>query len=225
MMAGVSTSAGPEPHPAATAIVVRSTDDGFEVLLLRRSDVGAFAGLWVFPGGRVDDGDPGDDELSRAASAAVREVGEEVGITVDAGQMTVWSHWTPPAIAPKRYATWFFVAPFDDDADVLVDGHEILEHRWLRPAQALAAGLPMAPPTIVTLHELAAAGSLAQLAQRGDPPAYLTRAAQTADGTAVLLWAGDAGYESGDPDQAGPRNRLWMFDGLSGSTNRYERSG
>jgi hypothetical protein len=62
-------------RPAATVVLTRLAPHstcGLEVLLLRRSAVGAFAGMWVFPGGRVDDADAGDDDFSRAMSAAIR---------------------------------------------------------------------------------------------------------------------------------------------------------
>lgn len=39
---------------AATVVPLRDGPDGIEVLLLRRGQRGAFAGLWVFPGGRVE---------------------------------------------------------------------------------------------------------------------------------------------------------------------------
>lgn len=191
-----------------------------EVLLLRRSDVGQFGGMWVFPGGRVDETDPGDDDLDRARNAAVRETREEVSLELEPHHLVVWSHWTPPAIAPKRYTTWFFVAPWGGD-DVVVDGVEILDHRWIRPSDALEAHLPLAPPTIVTLHELHEAGSVEALAHRSDPPAFTTVATVTSEGTMVLLWHGDAGYDTSDPDAPGDRHRLWMPEG---SRPRYERS-
>jgi len=53
-------------RPAATVILTRENsqiDCGFEVLMLQRSTVGAFAGMWVFPGGRIDDADEGHDDL------------------------------------------------------------------------------------------------------------------------------------------------------------------
>lgn len=47
-------------RPAATVIIVRDAPDGFEALMLRRTNDAAFAGgMYVFPGGRVD----GDDHL------------------------------------------------------------------------------------------------------------------------------------------------------------------
>lgn len=215
-------------RPAATVVVSRPSPDsasGFEVLLLKRSDVGAFAGMWVFPGGRVDDADAGDDEHSRARAAAVREAAEEVQVTVAIERLVTWSHWTPPESAPARFTTWFFVAVLDEPVEVLIDDHEIVDHRWLAPDAALAAGLAMAPPTIVTLHELHEAGSVdAVLAGRADPPAYVTRPAMRADGVPVLLWNGDAGYESSDADLPGARNRLVMHDGFGGESWSYERA-
>lgn len=214
----------PPSRAAATVVVVRPGDDpttgAFEILLLRRSDVGQFGGMWVFPGGRVDDDDPGTSDLERARHAAVREAREEVGLHLEPHRLVTWSHWTPPAVAPKRYTTWFFVAPWTGD-DVEVDGVEILDHRWMAPLDALDAGLPLAPPTIVTLHELHEARSLEALAHRADPPAYLTVVTTDADGAMVLLWHGDAGYESADAGAPGTRHRLVM---PHGGQVVYERS-
>ena len=130
----------PDARPAATVIIARDAEhrlplhgvptSGLQVLLLKRSDVGAFAGMWVFPGGRVDDDDAGDDELGKAASAAAREAQEEVNLVVDPSTLIPLSHWTPPAIAPKRYTTWFFVAPWGGD-EATVDDHEIVASRWI----------------------------------------------------------------------------------------------
>jgi 8-oxo-dGTP pyrophosphatase MutT (NUDIX family) len=198
----------PDPVPAATVVVVRDGEAGMEILLLRRSGVGAFPNFWVFPGGRVDLDDLGDDEMAKAAAAARREALEEVGLMLDPIKMHAFSHWTPPPIQPRRFATWFFVAQWQDD-DVVIDGTEIVEHRWLTPRAALEAGLLMAPPTVVTLHELEDAGSFA-MSQREPPhPRYMTRPYTAADGRQVLLWHPDAGYETGDLDAQGPRNRLW----------------
>ena len=201
--------------PAATVIVGRDGPGGLEVLFLRRSNVGAFAGMWVFPGGRVDDGDgaDGDTEEERARWAAVREATEEVHVTLDPATLAPFAHWTPPLdSARKRFATWFFVAQWAGDA-VTVDGHEIVDHCWVRPADALAEALPMAPPTFVTLHQLATHASWAELAASmttWSVERFLTRNGRQADGTNVLMWSGDAGYESGDADAKGARHRvLW----------------
>ncbi|MEY4371913.1 MAG: hypothetical protein RL219_682 [Actinomycetota bacterium] len=197
----------PPALPAATVMVVRDVKPGLEVLMLKRSAVGAFANFWVFPGGRIDDADEGADEIERARSAAVREAMEEVGLAVDPQNTHPYSHWTPPAIQPRRFLTWFFVAHWGGD-DVRIDGHEIVDYRWMRPHEAIEAQLPMAPPTIVSLHELAEAGSFAAT-RRTEYPRWVTRPTKSADGVPVLLWHGDAGYDSLDAEVPGPRNRLW----------------
>jgi 8-oxo-dGTP pyrophosphatase MutT (NUDIX family) len=58
-----------EASPAATAIVVRQSGPNREVLLLRRSDqLKHMPGLWVFPGGKVEETDAGVDELERVTA-------------------------------------------------------------------------------------------------------------------------------------------------------------
>jgi 8-oxo-dGTP pyrophosphatase MutT (NUDIX family) len=209
----------PPPLPAATVVVVREGSSGPEVLLLKRSSVGVFADMWVFPGGRVDDTDRGDDEIARARSAAVREAEEEVGLALDPAALVPFSHWTPPAVLPKRYTTWFFVAPWGGD-DVVVDGHEIVGHEWMAAAAALETARPLAPPTYVTLHRLAEYPSIAELA--ANPPEverFVTR--PSSDGAVpVMLWEGDAGYDSGDASVDGARHRMRM--GPEGNLS-YER--
>ena len=212
----------PPARPAATVVVARERGEAFEVLLLKRSEVGAFAGMWVFPGGRVDDGDAGHDEVTRAVSAAVREAREEVGVGLHPDGLIALSHWTPPAIAPKRYTTWFFVAPWAED-DVQIDNHEIVQARWISPNDALTEGLAMAPPTHVTLVTLAEADSfdgVREIVARRGIERFVTVPTQH-EGALVLLWEPDAGYAAGDPTQPGSRHRMMMRDGLP---HLYERT-
>jgi len=212
----------PPARPAATVIVAREVAVGFEVLLLKRSDVGAFAGMWVFPGGRVDDADAGQDDLSRAASAAVREALEEVNLVVDPTQLVTLSHWTPPAIVPKRFTTWFFVVPWSG-GDVQIDDHEIVESRWMTPAEAVDGRLPMAPPTMVsllTLHDAGSFDGLRELVAARGVERFVTVPTKV-DQAMVLLWEGDAGYDTADPHAAGARHRVTI---PVDSPMRYERS-
>jgi 8-oxo-dGTP pyrophosphatase MutT (NUDIX family) len=223
---------GPNPEerratPAATVAVLRDGPTGLEVLLVRRADRGAFAGMWVFPGGRVEEVDGAGEELEVAARAAARETLEEAGLALDPNALVPLSWWLPPMEAARRFATWFFLAEAPD-REVAVDGAEVHEHRWLAPAAAMAlrdgGGFELAPPTWTTLHWLAARPTApAALATAGGrpPERYVTRVVLGADASLVAtLWEGDAGYEDGDLARPGPRRRLvagsgpWRFEGI-----------
>ncbi|MGD2043711.1 MAG: NUDIX domain-containing protein, partial [Acidimicrobiia bacterium] len=74
----------PEPDPAATVVLLRPAEQGFEVLMVHRNAKGFFGSFVVFPGGRVEDLDipeglTADDDLSHRR-AAIRELAEEAGI-------------------------------------------------------------------------------------------------------------------------------------------------
>jgi 8-oxo-dGTP pyrophosphatase MutT (NUDIX family) len=214
------TDTPPPPIPAATVVLVRDTDQGVETLMLHKNSKIAFGGMWVFPGGRVDPEDRvgATDEVGAASRAAVREASEEAGLECDPNSLVVLSHWVPPPIAPKRFATWFFVAPAPSGA-VTIDGGEIHDSAWMRPSDALqrrdALEIELAPPTWMTLHQLARFSDVAALladTRQHDPVFYETHMARADDGI-IALWAGDAGYESGDANQAGSRHRLWIGAG------------
>lgn len=202
-------------------VPVRDGPDGIEVLMLRRNSKLAFGGMWVFPGGRVDDADADparpDDELAAARRAAVREAMEEAGIAVDPGDLVPFSHWTPPEAAPKRFSTWFFLAPAWDVGEIVIDGSEIHDHAWLRPSVAVeqrdAGDIELAPPTWVTLWQLSLMSGTEDALRRArerQPRRYATHVVFTDRGM-VTLWDGDAGYVDGDADRPGPRHRLWML--------------
>jgi ADP-ribose pyrophosphatase YjhB (NUDIX family) len=155
--------------------------------------------------------------LAAARRAAVREAAEEAALVVDEASLVWISHWVPPGLAPKRYATWFFVAPAPEGI-VTIDGGEIHDSAWMRPADALerrdAGEIELAPPTWMTLHHLrqfATTDELVADATAGEPLAYRTEIARGAEGMAAL-WSGDAAYGGGDPDAPGARHRLWMLE-------------
>jgi 8-oxo-dGTP pyrophosphatase MutT (NUDIX family) len=221
----MSAEAGGDAIPAATVVLLRDGTEGVETLVLQRNSKLAFGGMWVFPGGRVDPDDhPVGDErdpvtagLDAARNAAVREAAEEAGLVLDGVDLVVYAHWQPPKIAPKRFATWFFAARAPA-GDVVVDGGEIHEHAWVRPADGIArrdAGeIELAPPTWVTLHDLARYSTVEEAltaVDRREPELFETHIASV-DDAIVALWHGDAGYDSGELDAPGPRHRLLMAD-------------
>lgn len=214
----------PPAVPAATVVILRDGPQAIEVLLVRRNAALTFAGgNWVFPGGRVDEGDltPGDphDHLGAARRAAVREAAEETGVVLDPAGLVWFAHWTPPATAARRFATYFFATAVPDpDVGVTIDGSEIHDWGWMTAGDALAGRdrgeLLLRPATWITLDQIrrfdTVADAVAAL-DRADPEHFETR---LADGAPVptALYHGDAGWETADADAPGPRHRLMMAD-------------
>ncbi|HKP56954.1 MAG TPA: NUDIX hydrolase [Polyangiales bacterium] len=215
-----------EVRPAATVLVLRDAPAGLELLMLKRASKLAFyGGAWVFPGGRVEteDGDLERALPEAARRAAVRELYEEAGLRVQASDLACFARWVTPPGRARRFDTFYFAvgAP---DSPVRVDPSESDDHAWLTPSAALAARaraeLELPPPTFVTLSILERATSAADgfVALGTDTTHYIPKAVTVADGS-VYLYAGDAGYDSGDPEAPGARHRLWAVrDGW-----RYER--
>lgn len=211
---------GRPPVLAATVIVLRDGREGLEALMLRRNSKISFGGMWVFPGGKLDEGDwhgvePGD-ELGASRRAAARESIEECRLELEPHEMVPFAHWTPPPVTPKRFLTWFFAARASD-GEVVIDDGEIKASEWLRPLDALAKQaakeIELAPPTFVTVTDLARFASVDEalaVIEARTPERFQTRIGVLEGLGPVAMWHGDAGYESGDATAAGPRHRLTM---------------
>jgi 8-oxo-dGTP pyrophosphatase MutT (NUDIX family) len=158
-----------QARPAATVCLLRDGEGGLEVLMAERAaDARFMAGVWVFPGGAVDEEDAaahspvattGNDRAWRAA--ALRELVEEMGIWVTTtGIETRRVQGDVYAAAAERdlvldgnalgyFANWITPASlpirFDTrfyaaaaDAEPEVDGEELVTARWIAPQEALA---------------------------------------------------------------------------------------
>ncbi len=128
-----------------TVVAVALVDGAGRMLLQQRAPGRAMAGLWEFPGGKVEPG-----ELPEAA--LIREIEEELGIVLDAA-----------ALAPACFAS----APLGDRHMILLlylcrewrgeprplDASAL---KWLRPEEMDAAEMPPADrPLIALLSALA----------------------------------------------------------------------
>lgn len=206
--------------PASTVVMMRDNNSQIEVLmLLRNPELKFMGGAWVFPGGKLDaaDFDESKDLVRAIKIAAQREVKEESNLDIDLENLVPHSHWLPPSAFPKLFATWFFLA-LAPDAEIKIDGSEILDYQWLTPQAALdkrdAGEFEFVPPTFVTLSKLVKYDSsqvaLDAVAQETEP-FYETKMIPTDEGH-IALWQGDAGYEKGDPSISGSRNRLNLSD-------------
>jgi 8-oxo-dGTP pyrophosphatase MutT (NUDIX family) len=143
-----------------------------------------------------------DEQRAYAAyrQAALREVAEEVGLTLGPDTLVPWARWVTPAIEPKRYDTLFFLARIANAADVRIDGGETVLHRWLTPQAAFAAQakgeISLPPPTQVTLRELSEYQTVDALfaAAAGDVPEVFPALVEK-DGEQWLVLPGDPWLE------------------------------
>lgn len=179
------------PVPAASVILLR--DAPLSVLMMRRHEKSTFVpGMWVFPGGAVEDCDRAmsdGSELDTMRLAAARETFEETGIWVgdetrsfaagrtiedlqreaplDRDRLIWTSHWITPVEVPMRFDTWFFLMKVREDVIDPVDSHESDAMSWIEPRKAIArheAGtFPLVFPTLKNLEAIADHASAEEL--------------------------------------------------------------
>jgi 8-oxo-dGTP pyrophosphatase MutT (NUDIX family) len=127
--------------------------------MLRRSEEAKFMpGVWVFPGGSLDEIDGAEEAGLRAC--AVRELAEEAGIELPAEEELVpFTRWITPEVIATRFDAWFFLALAPAHTPPQPDGVETTEARWFQPTAALeaheAGEVVLSFPTQTQLHWLA----------------------------------------------------------------------
>ncbi|MEZ5572496.1 MAG: NUDIX hydrolase [Halioglobus sp.] len=218
----------PEAKPASTVVLLRDTPSGLQTLMLKRNKALVFAGgAWVFPGGAVEtqDMELAQGDLSAASRiAASREAREEAGLTPRPEDMVLLSHWTTPIGEPRRFSTWIYAAPLTADIEVVIDGSEIHDARWLGVHDAVAlheaGNLNMLPPTYFTLLRLSDYDCVEQMvaAERVSPVPEVFPVFASEGDELLVMFRGDAGYENGDSSKPGARHRAV----LRGACWRYQ---
>lgn len=103
------------------AVIVDDLDAPSRVLATRRSRPATLAGRWEFPGGKVEPGEP-------PPAALVREISEEIGVTVRLGAEVVASDGELWPI-DERYVMRVWLASVGQGDPTAGDSHDLL--RWV----------------------------------------------------------------------------------------------
>jgi 8-oxo-dGTP pyrophosphatase MutT (NUDIX family) len=102
-----------------------------------------------------------------AGELTFAEVLSRSGLALDLSDVFLFAHWLTPEGAPRRYDTWFLIAPAPHGQEGSHDDAELVHSEWVRPADALAryaAGeLDLIFPTLRTLRVLASFDTAAAL--------------------------------------------------------------
>jgi 8-oxo-dGTP diphosphatase len=129
-----------EDLPVILVVAVALVDIDGRVLLAQRPEGKSMAGLWEFPGGKVDEG-----ELPEAA--LIRELKEELGIDVTESCLA------PTIFASHSYDEFHLLMPVFAcrvwKGDVTPKEGQIL--RWVRPARMADYPMPAADITLIPL--------------------------------------------------------------------------
>jgi 8-oxo-dGTP pyrophosphatase MutT (NUDIX family) len=147
---------------AASAVCVRPATERFEVLVVQRSEGSRFLpGYIAFPGGAVDAEDEAHavrwfaDPEQAPRAAALRELTEEVGLTLTADglvaavdlapadaappraeQISPLCHWIAPPEVPVRFDAQYFTIE-GNGVEPRADGGEIARTWWVDPRALL----------------------------------------------------------------------------------------
>lgn len=135
-------------------------------------------------------------------AARLVDVCRAEGLRLATDRLQYFSRWITPLGAPRRYDTRFFVAHAPEGQTPLHDDHEVIDHLWVRPAEAVqrcrAGEFEMIFPTIRTLDALARFGRAEEVV---DHAAHLARVeailpmVTEADGGMRIVLPGDAAYD------------------------------
>jgi 8-oxo-dGTP diphosphatase len=138
-----ATAAEPAPPLVLVAAVVLVDTDG-RVLLAQRPEGKSMAGLWEFPGGKVDSGETPE-------TALIRELHEELGIDVAASCLA------PFTFASHAYPDFHLLMPLYvcrkwSGIPLAREGQRLA---WVRPARLADYSMPPADkPLVAMLRDL-----------------------------------------------------------------------
>jgi 8-oxo-dGTP pyrophosphatase MutT (NUDIX family) len=180
------------PHKRALRIAaIREAYEETGILLARHPDQSPFHG------------DPRAGEARDDVAAdrrAFLELVTELDVHLDLSALSVFARWITPAMMPKRFDTWFYVAAAPPDQLALCDGWETVDAEWIAPAEALRLAATgerkVIFPTRMNLQLLGEATDAEDAVTRARARALVTVEPKVAEGPdgPMLVIPENAGY-------------------------------
>jgi mutator protein MutT len=124
-----------EPDGQVTTVVAAVIEEHGAFLVTRRQAGVHLAGLWEFPGGKID---PGETH----AAALVREIGEELGVAIEVRDLVFTTTHAYPAIT---VALFFYRCVLQGTPRPLL-GQEM---QWVPRADLASLGFPEADAALI----------------------------------------------------------------------------
>jgi 8-oxo-dGTP diphosphatase len=131
-----------EKSPTLLVVAGALVDAAGRVLLQQRAPGRQMAGLWEFPGGKVEPGE-------RPEAALVRELKEELGIDVDAASLVPAAFASAP-LGERHLVLLLYLCRGWRGEPRALDANAL---KWLRPNEMVPAEMPPADAPLIPLLE------------------------------------------------------------------------
>ena len=133
-----------EKIPTLTVVAAALADANGCVLLQQRAPGRAMAGLWEFPGGKVEEGE-------RPEAALARELREELGIEVEEGALTPAAFASADNAGRHMLLLLYLCREWRGEPQAL----DAAALKWLKPADMIVEEMPPADvPLVAALERL-----------------------------------------------------------------------
>jgi 8-oxo-dGTP pyrophosphatase MutT (NUDIX family) len=182
------------PDPLGLPLRIAAIREAYEetgILLARHADGAPFRGDERAGAAR--------DEIAHDRRSFLDLV-TELEVKLDLSALSVFARWITPAMMPKRFDTWFYIAAAPADQLALCDGWETVDAEWIAPAEALRLAAlgerKVIFPTRMNLQLLAEASDAIDAVARAKARTLVTvepKVIETPAGRALII-PPDAGY-------------------------------
>jgi 8-oxo-dGTP pyrophosphatase MutT (NUDIX family) len=188
---------GAEPPEAALAFYVAAIRETFEeALVLLAEPVAGGAGTLPPRAALLE-----ARERMHAGALNFLDWAAAAGLRLVTQRLVYFAHWITPEVIAERFSARFFLIRAPDGAAVEPDRREVLQHRWLEPAEAIAlrrqGDIHLMEPTVRNLELLGAFASTEEALRelnRRPVQAILPKLKVHADGSRTLLYPWEDEY-------------------------------